>query len=157
MPTETANSALITTIADLPRHAGRKLGPTEWQPMTQDGVNRFADLTNDHNFIHVDPERARQTPFRGTIAHGFLTLSMLGPISQQLVVIEDAATSINYGLNKVRFPAAMSVGAEFRGHGEVVDVTQIDEGVQLTAAFTIEVKGAARPAVAAECLFRYYR
>ncbi len=157
MPTETANSALITTIAELPRHAGRKLGPTEWQPMTQDAVNRFADLTNDHNFIHVDPERARQTPFRGTIAHGFLTLSMLGPISQQLVVIEDAATSINYGLNKVRFPSAMPVGAEFRGHGEVVEVTQIDGGVQLTAAFTIEVKGAARPAVAAECLFRYYR
>ena len=157
MPTETANSALITTIADLPRHAGRKLGPTEWQPMTQDAVNRFADLTNDHNFIHVDPERARQTPFRGTIAHGFLTLSMLGPISQQLVVIEDAATSINYGLNKVRFPSAMPVGAEFRGHGEVVDVTQIDGGVQLTAAFTIEVKDAGRPAVAAECLFRYYR
>ena len=157
MPTETANSALITTIAELPRHAGRKLGPTEWQSMTQDAVNRFADLTNDHNFIHVDPERARQTPFRGTIAHGFLTLSMLGPISQQLVVIEDAATSINYGLNKVRFPSAMPVGAEFRGHGEVVDVTQIDGGVQLTAAFTIEVKGAARPAVAAECLFRYYR
>ena len=157
MPTETANSALITTIAELPRHAGRKLGPTEWHPMTQDAVNRFADLTNDHNFIHVDPERARQTPFRGTIAHGFLTLSMIGPISQQLVVIEDAATSINYGLNKVRFPSAMPVGAEFRGHGEIVDVTQIDGGVQLTAAFTIEVKGAARPAVAAECLFRYYR
>ena len=157
MPAATANSALITTIADLPRHAGRKLGPTEWQPMTQDSVNRFADLTSDHNFIHVDPERARETPFRGTIAHGFLTLSMLGPISQQLVVVEDAATSINYGLNKVRFPSAMPVGAEFRGHGEVVDVTEIDGGVQLTAAFTIEVKGAGRPAVAAECLFRYYR
>ena len=157
MPAVTATSALITTIGDLPRHAGRKLGPTEWQPMTQDAVNRFADLTNDHNFIHVDPERARQTPFRGTIAHGFLTLSMLGPISQQLVVVEDAATSINYGLNKVRFPSAMPVGAEFRGQGEVVDVAEIDGGVQLTAAFTIEVKGASRPAVAAECLFRYYR
>jgi len=157
MPTVTANSALITTIADLPRHVGRKLGPTEWQPMTQDSVNRFADLTDDHNFIHVDPERARQTPFRGTIAHGFLTVSMLGPISQQLVVVEDAATSINYGLNKVRFPSAMPVGAAFRGHGEVVDVTEIDGGVQLTAAFTIEVKDAGRPAVAAECLFRYYR
>jgi acyl dehydratase len=157
MPAVTATSALITTIADLHRHAGRKLGPTEWQPMTQDAVNRFADLTSDHNFIHVDPERARETPFRGTIAHGFLTLSMLGPISQQLVVVEDAATSINYGLNKVRFPSAMPVGAEFRGHGEVVDVTEIDGGMQLTAAFTIEVKGAGRPAVAAECLFRYYR
>ena len=75
-------------------------------------MNQFADLTNDHNFIHVDPERARQTPFRGTIAHGFLTLSMLGPISQQLVVVEDAATSINYGLNKVRFPCAPAGGRE---------------------------------------------
>ena len=91
MRTDTAESAervLTTTIADLPRHLGRKLGPTDWQAMMQDGVNQFADLTNDHNFIHVDPERARLTPFRGTIAHGFLTLSMLGPISQQLVVVD---------------------------------------------------------------------
>jgi acyl dehydratase len=157
MPTETANSALVTTIADLSRHVGRKLGPTDWQQMTQDRVNQFADVTNDHNFIHVDPERARRTPFRGTIAHGFLTLSMLGPISQQLVVVEDAATSINYGLNKVRFPSALPVGAEFRGQGEVLDVVEIDRGVQLTATFTIEVKDQGRPAVAAECLFRYYR
>ena len=157
MRTETANSALITTIADLPRHVGQKVGPTDWQPMTQECVNQFADLTNDHNFIHVDPERARRTPFRGTIAHGFLTLSMLGPISQQLIVVEGAATSINYGLNKLRFPAALPVGAEFRGHGEVIDVTEIDGGMQLSATFTIEVKDAARPAVVAECLFRYYR
>src|SRR6185436_3867819 len=157
MPASPTENALTTTMAELLRQAGRKLGPTEWQPMPQDRVNQFADLTSDHNFIHVDPERARQTPFRGTIAHGFLTLSMLGPISQQLVVVEDAATSINYGLNKVRFTSAMPVGAEFRGQGEVVDVAEIDGGVQLTAAFTIEVKGAGRPAVAAECLFRYYR
>ena len=157
MPAVTATSALITTIADLPRHAGRKLGPTEWQPMTQDSVNRFADLTNDHNFIHVDPERARLTPFRGTIAHGYFTLAMLGPISQQLVVVEDARTSINYGLNKVRFPAPLAVGASFRGHGEVVEVTEIDGGVQLTAVFTIEVKDAPKPALVAECLLRYYR
>jgi acyl dehydratase len=157
MRTETANSALITTIADLPRHTGQKVGPTDWQRMTQDCVNQFADVTNDHNFIHVDPERARRTPFRGTIAHGFLSLSMLGPISQQLLVVEDAATSINYGLNKLRFPAALPVGAEFRGHGEVVSVTEIDGGMQVTATFTIEVKDAARPAVVAECLFRYYR
>ena len=110
MPTETANSALITTIADLPRHTGRKLGPTEWQPMTQDSVNRFADLTNDHNFIHVDPERARQTPFRGTIAHGFLTLSMLGPISQQLVVVEDAATVDQLRVEQGALSPAMPVG-----------------------------------------------
>jgi acyl dehydratase len=157
MRTDTAESVLTTTIAELPRHAGRKLGPTEWQTMTQEQVNRFADLTNDHNFIHVDPERARQTPFRGTIAHGFLTLSMLGPISQQLVVVPDARTSINYGLGKVRFPAPLPVGADFRGHGDVVEVTEIDGGVQLNAAFTIEVKGAPKPALVAECLLRYYR
>jgi len=157
MPASPTENALTTTMAELLRQAGRKLGPTEWQPMPQDRVNQFADLTSDHNFIHVDPERARQTPFRGTIAHGYLTLAMLGPISQQLVTVTDARTSINYGLNKLRFPAPLPVGAEFRGQGEVVEVTEIDGGVQLTAAFTIEVKGAGRPAVAAECLFRYYR
>lgn len=160
MRSDTADNGervLTTTMADLPRHAGRKLGPTQWQAMMQDGVNQFADLTNDHNFIHVDPERARLTPFRGTIAHGFLTLSMLGPISQQLVVVEDAGTSINYGLNKVRFPAPLAVGASFRGHGEVVSVTEFDGGMQLTAVFTIEVKDAPKPALVAECLLRYYR
>jgi acyl dehydratase len=157
MRTDTAESALVTTMAGLPRHVGRKLGPTDWLPMTQDRVNQFADLTNDHNFIHVDPERARLTPFRGTIAHGFLTLSMLGPISQQLVKVEDARTSINYGLNKVRFPAPLAVGASFRGHGEVVEVTELDGGMQVTAAFTIEVKDAPKPVLVAECLLRYYR
>ena len=147
----------MTTMAELLRHAGRKLGPTEWQAMTQACVSQFADLTDDHNFIHVDPERARLTPFRGTIAHGFLTLSMLGPISQRLVVVKDARTSINYGLNKVRFPAPLAVGADFRGHGEILDVTEIDGGVDLTAAFTIEVRDAPKPALVAECLFRYYR
>ena len=148
---------LRTTIADLPRHGGRKLGPTEWRSMTQEQVDRFADLTDDHNFIHVDPARARQTPFHGTIAHGYLTLSMLGPISQQLVLVEDAATSINYGVNKVRFPAPLPVGADFRGQGEIVEANEIDGGVQLTAAFTIEVKDARKPALVAECVFRYYR
>lgn len=153
----TAERTLVTTIAELPYHAGRTLGPTEWQPMTQDCVNRFAGLTNDHNFIHVDPERARRTSFRGTIAHGFLTLSMLGPISQELVRVEDAATSINYGLNKVRFPAALPVGADFRGRGEIVEVAEIDGGIQVTALFTIEVKDLRKPALIAECLLRYYR
>ena len=88
--TERAVDALITTLAELPQHAGRKLGPTDWEPMTQEMVTRFAALTNDHNFIHVDPERARQTPFGGTIAQGFLTVSMLGPISQRLIVVASA-------------------------------------------------------------------
>ena len=125
--------------------------------MTQDRVNVFAALTDDHNLIHVDPERARDTPFRGTIAHGFLTLSLLGSISQKLLAVPDAATSINYGLNKVRFPAPLPVGVEYRGFGEVMGVTEIDGGMQVTATFTIEMKGQRKPALVAECLLRYYR
>jgi len=153
----TAERTLITTIAALPDQVGLKLGPTDWQQMTQDQVNHFATLTNDHNFIHVDPERASLTRFRGTVAHGFFTLSMLGSISQQLLVVEDAATSINYGLNKVRFPAPLPVGAAYRGHGQIVDVTALDGGVQVAVALTIEVRDLGKPAVAAECLLRYYR
>lgn len=156
MNTETAKAACVTSVAEAPLHVGQKVGPTEWRRMTQELVNQFAEVTGDHNFIHVDPERARGTAFGGTIAHGYLTLSLVGPISQQLLVVTDARTSINYGLNKVRFPAPLPVGAEFRGHGEVIDVTGFDKGIQVAAAFTIEVKGAVKPALVAECLFRYY-
>jgi acyl dehydratase len=155
--TQTTKAACVTTIADAPREVGRKVGPTEWRRMTQERVDQFAELTGDHNFIHVDPRRARETVFGGTIAHGYLTLSLLGPISQELLVVTDASTSINYGLNKLRFPGPLPVGAEFRGHGELVDVTPFDKGVQVTASFTVEVKDAPRPALVAECLFRYYR
>jgi acyl dehydratase len=152
-----AKEALITTIAELPQQAGRKLGPTEWRSMSQEQVNQFADVTDDHNSIHVDPVRARESPFGGTIAHGYLTLSLLGPLSQELIVVRDAATSINYGLNKVRFPAPLRVGAEYRATGEVIEVTAVTGGVQVTAAFSVEVRGTTKPALAAECLLRYYR
>jgi len=151
-----ANNALVTTIADLAGHLGRRLGPTGWRSMTQEEVDRFADLTDDHNFIHVDQARARQSSFGGTIAHGFLTLSLIGSISQQLIVVSDAATSINYGLNRVRFPAPVRVGAQFRGTGEIVEVIAVNSGVQVTATFTIEVQGAPKPALVAECLLRFY-
>jgi acyl dehydratase len=157
MTTETTKAACVTTIAEAPLQVGRKLGPTEWRRMTQEQVNQFAEVTGDRNFIHVDPQRARDTAFGGTIAHGYLTLSLLAPISQQLLVVTDASTSINYGLNKLRFPGPLPVGAEFRGRGEIVEVTPFEKGVQITAAFTVEVKDATRPALAAECLFRYYR
>ena len=157
MNTEKSNTACVTTIADAPLQVGRKVGPTEWRRMTQEQVDQFAEVTGDRNFIHVDPERARGTAFRGTIAHGYLTLSLLGPISQQLLVVSDASTSINYGLNKLRFPGPLPVGAEFRGYGGIVEVTAVDGGIQVTATFTIEVKDAPKPALVAECLFRYYR
>lgn len=157
MPTDTAETTFTTTIAELPSHIGRKLGPTGWQRMTQECVNQFADLTGDHNFIHVDPERARLTRFGGTIAHGYLSLALIGPISQQLLVVQDAATSINYGLNKVRFPAPLPVGATYRGQGEIVGVDPVDGGVQVTATFALEVEDIRKPALVAECLLRYYR
>ena len=157
MTTKDAMAACVTTIADAPREVGRKVGPTEWRRMTQQQVDQFAEVTGDRNFIHVDPERARRTVFGGTIAHGYLTLALLGPISQQLLVVTDAATSINYGLNKLRFPGPLPVGAEFRGRGEIVEVTPFETGVQITASFTVEVKDAAKPALVADCVFRYYR
>src|SRR6476620_1574922 len=157
MTSATAQAACVTTLAEAPLHRGRKVGPTEWRRMTQQQVDQFAEVTADRNFIHVDPDRARRTVFGGTIAHGYLTLSLLGPISQQLLVVTDAATSINYGLNKLRFPGPLPVGAEFRGRGEIVEVTPFEKGVQITASFTVEVKDASKPALAAECLLRYYR
>jgi len=156
MADEIPDDALHTTIADLARSVGRKLGPTAWRHMSQAEVDAFADLTGDHNFIHVDPARAAQSPFGGTIAHGFLSLAMVGPISQELLVVRDAATSINYGLNKVRFPAPLRVGASYRGFGEIVEVTSLPGGVQVTASFGVEVRDAPKPVLVAECLLRYY-
>jgi acyl dehydratase len=151
-----AGAGLTTDVADLAGHVGAELGPTEWQEMTQDRVNEFADVTEDHNPIHVDPDFAKKTPFGGTIAHGFLTLSMLAPISQHLLNVTGATASINYGTDKVRFPAPLPVGAQFRGHGVLTEVSDVKGGVQAKATFTIEVKDSPKPALVAECLFRFF-
>lgn len=150
-PTDT-----VMDLAGLRESAGKHLGYTEWQEMTQDRVNRFADVTDDHQFIHVDVERAKETPFGGTIAHGYLTLSLLAPVMEQLLIVSDVKMGLNYGLNKVRFPAPLPVGAEFRGGAEVIEVTEIPGGLQATVLATVEVKGSEKPAVAAECLVRLY-
>ena len=147
---------MISNIASLPAHVGEQLGPTPWRVFTQEDVNQFADLTDDHNFIHVDPERASQTPFGGTIAHGYFTLAMLAPVSQALIEVCDLRMGVNYGLDKVRFPAPVPVGARFRGTGRIAEVTEIDGGAQAKVVLTIEVEGNEKPAVVAECLFRYY-
>jgi acyl dehydratase len=151
----TADAGVSTTLAQLPEHAGAHLGFTAWQEMTQDEVDRFADLTGDHNFIHVDPERAAQTPFKGTIAHGFLGLSLVAVASQQ-VTVTDAATSVNYGLEKVRFPAPLPVGARWRSGAEILEVSEIPGGMQAKIKAMVEVQWADRPSVVAECLVRYY-
>ena len=151
-----AGAGLVTDVSSLAQHQGAELGPTEWQEMTQDRVNQFADVTEDHNPIHVDPDFASKTPFGGTIAHGFLTLSMLAPISQGLLSVTGASASINYGTDKVRFPAPLPVGAQFRGSGVLTEVSEVRGGVQAKATFTIEVKDSPKPALVAECLFRYF-
>ncbi|HEX3618194.1 MAG TPA: MaoC family dehydratase [Solirubrobacteraceae bacterium] len=148
-------AGLKTDLAGLPAMVGTKLGPTEWIEMTQEQVNRFADLIDDHNFIHVDQERARQGPFGGTIAHGFLTLSLVTPVTQ-LLEVTDAKASINYGLDKVRFPAPLPVGRRWRAQAEVTEVTEVKGGLQAKVLASVEVEGSERPTVAAEVLLRYF-
>jgi len=149
------NDGLAIDMAGLRERDTIDLGHSEWAEMTQDEVNRFAELTGDHNFLHVDPERAKETPFGGTIAHGFLSLSLLAPVTQRLTVT-DARTSVNYGLGKVRFPAPLPVGAHWRGRAEVTGITEINGGLQAQMTATLEVKGSERPAVVAESLIRFY-
>jgi acyl dehydratase len=143
-------------LANLRDAVGRHLGYTDWREMTQDRVNQFADATDDHQFIHVDVERAKQTPFGGTIAHGYLTLSLMAPVMGELMKISDAKMGLNYGLDKVRFPAPLPVGAQWRGGAEIVDVSEVPGGLQVKVKGTIEVKGAEKPACVAECLVRLY-
>jgi acyl dehydratase len=149
-------SNATTDMASLRQAAGTHLGYTEWQEMTQDRVNQFADATDDHQFIHVDLERAKQTPFGGTVAHGYLTLSLMAPIMEELMHVSDAQMGINYGLDRVRFPAPLPVGAQWRGSAEVVDVSEVAGGLQVKVKGTIEVKDSEKPACVAECLVRLY-
>jgi acyl dehydratase len=146
---------LTTNLAGLPKVAGESLGTTEWAEMTQDEVDRFAELTGDDNFLHIDPERAEATPFGGTIAHGYLSLALLAPVMQRIHVT-DAATNVNYGLDKLRFPAPLPVGAHWRARADIGEVTEIKGGYQARITAVIEVKGSERPAVVAEALIRYY-
>jgi acyl dehydratase len=143
------------TLAEVPTLVGRRLGHTEWREMTQERVDQFADVTEDHNYIHVDVERAKASQFGGTIAHGYLTVSLLAPISQELLEVTDA-TGVNYGMDRLRFPAPLPVGAEFRGTGEVKEVSEIKGGMQAKVLLAVEVKDSERPALIADCLFRYY-
>ena len=145
-----------TTVAELAALAGTDLGESSWIEITQDRVNTFADATGDHQWIHVDAERAAAGPFGGTIAHGFLTLSLLIPMFYELLQVQDASMTVNYGLNKVRFPAPVRVGARIRAHGVIAEVTEVKDGVQMAVDFTVEIDGAAKPACAAQGVYRFY-
>jgi acyl dehydratase len=152
---QAGGGATVTDIAGLPALVGSSLGYSPWRTLTQEEVDAFADLTGDHNFIHVDVARARETPFGGTIAHGYLTLSLVASLTQRLDV-SDAALRINYGLDRVRFPAPLAVGARFRLTATLVEVTPIDGGAQVKLAASVEVDGQPKPALAAECVLRFY-
>ena len=149
-------SGLVTDMAGLRELAGQHAGFTEWQTMEQDRVNRFADATDDHQWIHVDVERAKESPFGGTIAHGYLTLSLVAPIMGQLVKVTDSSAGLNYGLDRVRFPAPLPVGARWRGGAELLEVTEIPGGLQMKVRITIEVEGSEKPAMVADSLVRLY-
>jgi acyl dehydratase len=148
----------VQGIEGLRELAGTTLGPTEWLAVTQDQVNMFADATGDHQWIHTDPDRAAEGPFGGTIAHGYLTLSLNIPLWTWLLTIEDLGMGVNYGLNKVRFPAPVPVGGKVRLTADIAAADALDErSVQLTVDFTMELEGSAKPAVVAQALYRYYR
>jgi acyl dehydratase len=148
----------MTTVAyaDIAGLAGTDLGYTDWLEVTQDRVNLFADAVDDHQWIHVDPERAASGPFGAPIAHGFLSLSLATKFWTDLLDVEGVTTKVNYGLDKVRFISPVKVGARVRMTAVIAEVAEVAGGYQLTVDQTIEIEGAAKPAVVARGLYRFY-
>ncbi|KXC05908.1 MULTISPECIES: MaoC family dehydratase [Microbacterium] len=142
--------------ADAPDLAGTDLGWTDWIEITQDRVDLFADATDDHQWIHVDPERAAAGPFGRPIAHGFLSLSLTVRFWSELFELDGVGTKVNYGLEKVRFVSPVAVGARIRGGAVIAEVLDIPGGYQFTVDQTIEIEGAPKPAVVARGLYRFY-
>jgi len=134
---------------------GAELGPTDWLEVTQDRVNLFADATDDHQWIHVDPERAANGPFGGTIAHGLLTLSLLPHFTHQLYTVDNIAMAVNYGYNKVRFITPVRVGVKIRARAQIAKVDRLDGAVQATVTVTVEIDGSDKPAAVAESIVRF--
>ena len=135
--------------------AGTDLGTTDWLEITQERVNLFADATGDHQWIHVDPERAKNGPFGGCIAHGYLTLSLVNLFLPQLIHIDNMKMGVNVGTDRVRFPAPVKVGARIRGRGEVLKVEAVGEAVQSTVRVSIEIEGSERPGCVIDTISRY--
>ena len=136
---------------------GQEIGVSDWFTITQDQIDRFADCTHDHQFIHVDPAAAAQTPFGSTIAHGFLTLSLLSAMAYQMPEIEGAVMGVNYGMNRMRFVSPVKVGARVRGRFVLARIEEIRPGeLQSTLNVTVEIEGQDKPALVAEWLSRRY-
>ncbi len=147
----------IDGIAGLKERVGQHLGYSNYVDITQEQVNTFADATGDHQWIHVDVERAKQeSPFGGPIAHGYLTLSLGPTLAPQIMVVSGVKMGVNYGCEKVRFPSPVPVGSKLRLGAQLDKVDEIDGGAQVTMTFTYEVEGAVKPACVAQVVFRYY-
>jgi acyl dehydratase len=146
---------VFTTYDELSDAVGEELGPTDWLEVTQERVDAFADATGDHQWIHVDPARAGAGPFGTTIAHGYLTLSLVNYFLPEVVEVKGMAMGVNYGLDRVRFPAPVPVGARLRGGVEVLAVDDVAGGVQAAMRVTVEIEGGDRPACVADVLSRY--
>lgn len=149
-------TTIIENVEALPDYLGKDLEPTDWIQIKQDRINMFADATEDHQFIHVDPEAAKMTPFGTTIAHGFLTLSLAPMFWSQLYRVEGVKMGVNYGLNKVRFINPVKVNSRVRGKGKIIALSEAAGGTQITFEMTIEIEGEDKPACVAETISLIY-
>ncbi|MEA3055987.1 MAG: hypothetical protein QOD30_1419 [Actinomycetota bacterium] len=146
----------VNGIDELKAKQGEHLGYSDYVEITQEQVNLFADATGDHQWIHVDPERAKAGPFGGPIAHGYLTLSLAPALLPQILIVGGISMGVNYGCGKVRFPSPVPVGSKVRAGAELVSVDDVAGGAQVTMQVTFEVEGAPKPSCVAEVIYRYY-
>ncbi|HEY2188213.1 MAG TPA: MaoC family dehydratase [Caldimonas sp.] len=144
------------TLAELEHEIGAEAAVSDWITVTQERIDRFADATGDHQWIHIDPERAKAGPFGTTIAHGFLTLSLLPEMAASAIQVRDTRMGVNYGLNKVRFPAPVPSGSRVRGHFTLIKFERLDGGAQLTYAVRMECEGSDKPVCVAESVSRRF-
>ncbi|MBL0730421.1 MaoC family dehydratase [Piscinibacter sp. HJYY11] len=143
-------------ISDLQPLVGQELGVSEWMTITQEQINKFAEATGDHQWIHIDPERAKAGPFGTTIAHGFLTLSLLPEMTAKAFRVTETRMGVNYGLNKVRFPSPVPAGSKVRGRFKLIEYIPLEGGAQMTVECTMEREGSDKPVCVAESLARRY-
>ena len=149
-------STIFEQPADLLQAVGQHLGYSDWEQIDQRRIDLFAEATGDHQWIHVDPEKAAEGPFGKTIAHGYLTLSMANLFLPQIMEVRNTSMGVNYGCEKVRFPAAVPVGSKVRGSGEVISAEEVKGGVQVVVRMTIEVEGEERPACVIDTISRFF-
>ncbi|MEU1915942.1 MaoC family dehydratase [Streptomyces massasporeus] len=151
-----AEPRIFTSVDDLKSAVGEQLGYTDWLDIDQKRIDLFAEATGDHQWIHVDPEKAAAGPFGTTIAHGYLTLSLLPLFGPQLIAVEGVKMGVNYGTNKVRFPAPVPVNSRLRATATISAVDEVPDGVQVAVAFSVEREGGDKPVCVAESVARYY-